>query len=136
MEFSCWLEDQRRKILRQASTMYDRFKFLNIYLNFYFGHLVIWLNLNVSNFEILKNDKFEPKFDTQNDFNIKSDEYVKVMNTKVVQLIKIYHFYFGHLIIWLNLNLSNFEIWKKTSWNHNLDPQIISTEKVMNTKVE
>ena len=26
-------------------------------------------------FEILKNDKFEPKFETQNDFNIKSDEY-------------------------------------------------------------
>ena len=61
---------------------------------------------------------------------------VKVMNTKVVQLIKIYNFYFGYLVIWLNLNLSNFEIWKKTSWNHNLDPQIISTEKVMNTKVE
>jgi len=26
-------------------------------------------------FEILKNNKFEPKFETQNDFNIKSDEY-------------------------------------------------------------
>ena len=26
-------------------------------------------------FEILKNDKFEPKFETQNNFNIKSDEY-------------------------------------------------------------
>ena len=26
-------------------------------------------------FEILKNDKFEPKFETQNDFNIKTDEY-------------------------------------------------------------
>jgi hypothetical protein len=26
-------------------------------------------------FEIFKNDKFEPKFETQNDFNIKSDEY-------------------------------------------------------------
>jgi len=24
---------------------------------------------------------------------------VKVMNTKVVQLIKIYNFYFGHLVI-------------------------------------
>ena len=26
--------------------------------------------------------------------------YVKVMNTEVVQLIKIYNFYFGYLIIW------------------------------------
>jgi len=44
-------------------------------------------------FEILKNDKFDPKFETQNDFNI------KVMNNKVVQLINIYNFYFSHLVI-------------------------------------
>jgi len=31
---------------------------------------------------------------------------VKVMNTKVVQLIKIYNFYFDHLVILQNLNLS------------------------------
>ena len=66
--------------------------------------LLFWSSYHLTKFEpfkfeILKNDKFEPKFETQNDFNIKSDEYVKVMNTKVVQLIKIYNFYFGHLII-------------------------------------
>jgi len=32
---------------------------------------------------------------------------VKVMNTKVVQLINIYNFYFDHLVISQNLNLSN-----------------------------
>jgi len=38
---------------------------------------------------------------------------VKVMNIKVIELINIYNFYFGHLVIRLNLNLSNFEILKK-----------------------
>ena len=38
---------------------------------------------------------------------------VKVMNTKVVQLIKIYNFYFGYLIIWLNWT---FQIWNFKKW--------------------
>jgi hypothetical protein len=43
--------------------------------NFYFGHLIILQNLNLSILKFLKNNKFEPKFETQNEFNIKSDEY-------------------------------------------------------------
>jgi hypothetical protein len=53
----------------------------------------------------------------------------KVMNTKVVQLLKIYNFYIGHLVIWLKLNSSNFEIWKMTSSNQILKPQMICSEK-------
>ena len=42
--------------------------------------LLVWLYCHLTKFEsfkfeILKNDKFEPTFETQNDFNIKSDEY-------------------------------------------------------------
>ena len=42
--------------------------------------LLFWLSYHLTKFkhfkfEILKNDKFEQKFETQNDFNIKSDEY-------------------------------------------------------------
>ena len=42
--------------------------------------LLFWSSCHLTKFEpfkfeILKNDKFEPKFETQNDFNIKSDEY-------------------------------------------------------------
>ena len=59
-----------------------------------------------------------------------------LINTKVVQLINIYNFYFGQLVIWQNLNLSNLKFEKMTSSNQNLDPQINSTKKVMNTKVE
>jgi hypothetical protein len=42
--------------------------------------LLFWLSRHLTKFEhfkfeILKNDKSEPNFETQNDFNIKSDEY-------------------------------------------------------------
>ena len=38
-------------------------------------------------FEILKNDKFEPKFETQNDFNIKSDKYQSCSTHEYLQLL-------------------------------------------------
>ena len=38
-------------------------------------------------FEILKNDKFEPKFETQIDFNIKSDEYQSYSTHEYLQLL-------------------------------------------------
>ena len=42
--------------------------------------LLFWSSCHLTKFdplkfEISKNDKFKPKFETQNDFNIKSDEY-------------------------------------------------------------
>ena len=55
----------------------------------YRGHedlqLLFWSSCHLTKFEpfkfeILKNDKFEPKFETQNDFNIKSDEYKSCSN--------------------------------------------------------
>ena len=57
-------------------------------------------------FEILKNDKFEPEFETQNDFNIKSDEYKSCSTHQDLQLLfwsschltKFEHFKFGILI--------------------------------------
>jgi hypothetical protein len=41
----------------------------------------------------LKNGNFKRYFEAVNDFS------KKIMNIKVVELIKIYNFYFGHLII-------------------------------------
>jgi hypothetical protein len=58
-----------------------------------------------------------------------------LVNIKVVDLMKIYNFYFGHLVIRLNLKSSNFEFKKITTSNQNLNPQIILTEKIINTKV-
>jgi hypothetical protein len=45
------------------------------------------------------------------------------MNTKVVQLIKIYNFYMGHLFIWLNLNFSNFKIFKNGTFEPKFEIQ-------------
>jgi len=47
--------------------------------------LLFWSSCHLTKFEpfkfeISKNDKFEPKFETQNDFNIKSDEYQSCLN--------------------------------------------------------
>jgi hypothetical protein len=54
----------------------------------------MWLSFENSNF------KFQ-KITTLNQilkYQMISDE--NVMNTKVVELIKIYNFYFGHLFVW------------------------------------
>jgi hypothetical protein len=40
------------------------------------------------------------------------------MNIKVIELIKIYNFYFGHLIMRLCLNDSNFEFNKIATSNN------------------
>jgi hypothetical protein len=73
--------------------------------NFDFGVLVVWLNFNLSKFEFWKtssNQILEPQM-----ISIE-----KVMNTKVVQLIKFYNFYFDHVIIWLIFNSSNLKFEK------------------------
>ena len=59
----------------------------------------------------------------------------KVMKMKVVELIKLYNFYFGHLFMSLNLNHSNFEFQQMTVSNKNLTHQMIRAQKVMNIKV-
>jgi len=59
----------------------------------------------------------------------------KVMNIKVVQLIKIYNFYFGHLSMWLCLNNSKFEFQETINSNNILKHQMIWTEKAMKIKV-
>jgi hypothetical protein len=62
-----------------------------------------------------------------------SDE--KVMNMKVVELIKIYNFYFGHLFMWLCLNNLNFEFQEMVNSNNILKHQMILFEKIINNKV-
>jgi hypothetical protein len=59
----------------------------------------------------------------------------KVMKIKVVELIKMYNFCFGHLFMSLNLNNSNFEFQEMIASNKNLTHQMIITKKVMNIKV-
>ena len=56
-----------------------------------------------------------------------SDE--KVMNMKVVELIKIYNFYFGHIFMWLCLNNSKFEFQEMENSNNILKHQMISSKK-------
>ena len=63
---------------------------------------------------------------------LSTEEVIKI---KVVELIKIYNFCFGHLFMSLNLNNSNFECQEMTASNKNLTHQMIVTEKVMNIKV-
>jgi hypothetical protein len=62
------------------------FQLINIY-NFYLGHIVIWQNLNLWNLKFLKNNEFEPKFEMQNDFNMKSDEYQSCSTHQDLQLL-------------------------------------------------
>ena len=69
--------------------------------NFYLGHIVIWHNLRLWNLKFLKNDEFKPKLETQNDFNIKSDEYQSCSNHQDLQLC-----------CWPFLNLIKFECLK------------------------
>jgi hypothetical protein len=52
----------------------------------------------------------------------------QVVNTKVVELMKIYNFHFGKLLMWLCLNHSNFELQIEENWNNILKYH----EKVMN----
>ena len=54
--------------------------------------LLFWSSYHLTKFEpfkfeILKNDKFEPKFETQIDFNIKSDEYKSCSTHEYLQLL-------------------------------------------------
>jgi hypothetical protein len=53
----------------------------------------------------------------------------KVMNIKVVQLIKIYNFYFDHLSMWLFLDNSKFEFQEMITSNNILEHQMIRIEK-------
>ena len=66
--------------------------------NFYFGHLFMWLSFDNSNFEF-------QKITTSNHilkYQMISDE--NIMNTEVVELIKIYNFYFGYFFIWQSIS--------------------------------
>ena len=63
------------------------------YNNFYFGHLFMSLNLNNSNFEFQEMTASNKNLTHQ----MISDE--KVMNIKVIVLIKVYNFYFDHSFI-------------------------------------
>jgi hypothetical protein len=65
-----------------------------------------------------------------------NDFYCKFMKMKVVELIKIYNFCFGHLFMSLNLNNSNFEFQEMIASNKNLTNRMIAIEKVMNIKLE
>jgi hypothetical protein len=57
------------------------------------------------------------------------------VNIKVIELIEIYNFYFGHLFLQLNLDNSNFQFQKMITSNKSLRHQMIQTEKVMYIKV-
>ena len=97
--------------------------------NFYYGYLFMWLNLNNLKFEF-------QKITTSN--KLLSHQMIwtqKVMNIRVVELIKLYNFYFGHLFMWLNLNNWNFEFQQMTTSNKFLSYLTIWTQKVMNIKV-
>ena len=56
----------------------------------------MWLCLNHSNFE------YQKKASSNNILKHQMNSYEKVMNVKVVQLIKKYNFYFGHFFIWVS----------------------------------
>jgi len=75
----------------------------------------MWLCLYNSKFQFQKMESSNKIFKQQ----MMSNE--KVMNIKVVDLNKIYNFYFGKLFMWLYLNHSNFEYQKRqiqtTFWN-------------------
>jgi hypothetical protein len=58
----------------------------------------------------------------------------KLVNYKILEIIKIYNFRFGHLFTWLGLDNSNFEFQKITTSNKILKHQMISAEKVINNK--
>ena len=79
--------------------------------NFCYGHLFISLNLNHSNFE------FQQMTALNKILTYQMIRTQKVMNIKVVELIKLYNFYFGHLSISLNLSHSNFEFQQMTAWH-------------------
>jgi hypothetical protein len=55
--------------------------------NFDVDHFFIWVNLNLSNLIFFKNNEFEQKFETQNDFNIKSHEYQSFSTHQYLQLL-------------------------------------------------
>ena len=48
----------------------------------------------------------------------------KVMKVKVIELIKIYNFYFGHFSVGLCLNNSNFELLKQTHMEKGPKPKL------------
>jgi hypothetical protein len=61
--------------------------------NYYFGHLFRKILFYQFEFWISKNDNFKRYFKALNDFSW------KLMNIKVVELILIYNFNFGHFFI-------------------------------------
>ena len=97
--------------------------------NFCYGHLFISLNLNHSNFE------FQQMTASNKILIYQMIRTQKVINIKVVELMKLYNFYFGHLFMWLNWNHSNFGFQQMIASNKNLTQQMIWTQKVMNIKV-
>ena len=58
-----------------------------------------------------------------------------IFNYKVLQIIKICNFHFGHLFMWLCLNNLQFEFQKMITSNNILKEQMISADKAMNIKV-
>ena len=58
-----------------------------------------------------------------------------VINNKVVEIIKIYNFYFGHFFIRLCLNNSKFEFQNMRASNIFLGQLMISNEKSSTTKL-
>jgi hypothetical protein len=91
--------------------------FYNFYIHDFFSwnHLVFQI-LNFKNMETWNNILKEHMISNE-----------KVINIKVVQLIKIYYFYFGHHSIWLCLNNSKFEFQEMTTSNNILKHEMISS---------
>jgi hypothetical protein len=70
----------------------------------------LWALLSKFNILFSFDDRIILKFKTP---KMISNE--KVINTKVIELIEIYNYYFGHLRIQLYLNNLNFEFQKMTT---------------------
>ena len=77
MKFKIWQVQTKFQTLNDFRCKSDEYKSCSTHQDL---QLLFWLSCHLTKFEpfkfeILKNDKFEPKFETQNDFDIKSDEY-------------------------------------------------------------
>jgi len=80
-------------------------------------------NQNFKIFEILKNDKFEQKFETLNDFRCKSDEYKSCSTHKDLQLL-----------FWSSYHLTKFEPFKFEILKNNKFEPRFETQNDFNIK--
>jgi len=81
------------------------------------------INFEPFKFEILKNDKLEPKFETQNDFNIKGDEYQSCSTHEYTQLL-----------FWSSCHLTKFEPFKFEILKNNKFKPKFDTQNDFNIK--